>query len=442
VSFWSNVLGPRQTFEGGSFLPDQKAATARRPTEVVAADGPLHIPMQVAQGLPTIIEVAIGQHVLGGQRLARAADAASLPVHAPASGVVTAFQRVWTPVDGYLPGAVLEPDGKNQWRDPSHAWESESFIFQLARQGVMCTSPRMPAHRVIQEATSTGVTELIVNAMETEPYLIADLRTLVEEPGRLIDAVCEIADAVGAHRAMIALPFRHRRVVKRIEAEAAGRHIEVTPLSDRYPQCNPAVLVKTLLDREVSPGESVLDVGVLVLPLATVRAAAGALFDARPVTETMMTIAGDAVDHAGSYRVPIGTPMRRLAKRVGLLRSVALAVVGGPLTGVDIGREEAVVTADTTALLLFANAEKPKPVPCIHCGWCVEDCPVGLDPSALIHVEAEEKCDEVTLAQLRVCVDCGLCSHVCPAQLPLSASIKRARWRLLRQAEPAITVAT
>ncbi|HVP13299.1 MAG TPA: RnfABCDGE type electron transport complex subunit C [Phycisphaerae bacterium] len=439
MSFWSNVLGPRRTFEGGCFLPDQKAATARRPIEMVAADGPLHIPLQAARGLATIAEIAVGEHVLGGQRLARPAEPDSLPVHAPTSGTITALTRVWAPLDGYLPGAVLEPDGKNQHLGPTPTWESESFVFQLARHGVMCGAPRRPAHRVIQDAVAAGVTELIVNAVETEPYLSADLRTLVEEPGRLIDTICDVADALGAHRAMIALPFRHRRVVKRIEAEATGRHIEVAPLSERYPQCQPTVLVKTLLDREVPVGESVLDVGVLVLPLATIRAAAGALLEGRPVIETVVTVAGDAVDHAGNYRVPIGTPMRRLAERAGLLKPVALAVVGGPLTGVAIGREEAVVTTDTTALLLFSAAEQPKPVPCIHCGWCIEDCPVGLDPSSLIHVEAERTCDEMTLAQLRVCVDCGLCSHVCPAQLPLSASIKRARLRLLRQAEEAVT---
>jgi electron transport complex protein RnfC len=435
VSFWSNVLGPRKTFEGGCFLPDHKAATARRPIEPAAADGPLYIPMQAARDLPIVIEVQPGDQVLGGQRLARPADEASLPVFAPTSGLIVALRRVWTPLDGYLPGAVLEPDGKNQWQSPSRGWESESFIFQLARSGVMCNAPRMPAHRLIQDAVSAGVTDLIVNAVETEPYLSADLRTLVEEPGRLIDTICETADALGAHRAMIALPFRHHRVVKRIEAETAGRHIEVVPLSDRYPQCNPVVLVKTLLDLEISPGESVLDAGVLVLPLATIRAAGEALLDGRPVTDTVMTVAGDAVDHAGNYRVPVGTPMRRLAERAGLLRPVALGVVGGPLTGVAIGREDAVVTADTTALLLFSSDERPQPVPCIHCGWCVEACPVGLDPSALIHVESERTCDATTLAQLQACVDCGLCSHVCPAQLPLSASIKRARSRLMRPAQ-------
>jgi electron transport complex protein RnfC len=440
MGFWSNVLGPRQTFDGGCFLPEYKAVTARRPIQTVPADGPLSIPMQLARDLETIPEAGVGARVLGGQRLARAATSSSLPVHAPTSGRIIAEQRVWAPLDGLLPGLVLEPDGKNEWTEPAKTWDSESFIFQLARNGVMCTRPRMPAHRLIQDAAAAAVTDLIINAVETEPYLSADLRTLVEEPGRIIDAVCEIADAVGARRAMIALPYRHRRVVKRMEAEAAGRHVEVVPLIGRYPQCQPVVLIKTILDREIGPSETMLDAGVLVLPVATVRAATEALFDAMPVTHTVMTVAGDAVNHPGNYRVPVGTPMRKLADRAGLLGPVFEAVVGGPLTGVVMGRADAVVTCDTTALLLFGKAEQSNPVPCIHCGWCAEDCPVGLDPSALIHLEAERTCDAGSLTLLQACVDCGLCSHVCPAQLPLAASIRRARFRFLKEAERSAAV--
>ncbi len=435
MGFWSNVLGPRQTFDGGCFLPEHKAGTARRPIQTIPADGPLLIPLRLAQDLETVPEVTVGARVLGGQRLARAATPSSLPVHAPTSGRIVAAQRVWTPFDGLLPGVRLEPDGKDERREPARTWDSESFIFQLARNGVMCTRPRMPAHRLIQDAAAAAVTDLVVNAVETEPYLTADLRTLVEETGRIVDAVCEIADAVGARRAIIALPHRHRRVVRRMEAEAAGRHIDVVPLTNRYPQCQPNVLIKTLLDREVEPGTTMLDIGVLVLPMATVRAAAAAIFHGAPVTSTVMTVAGDAVEHAGNYRVPVGTPMERLVERVGLLAPVFQAIVGGPLTGVPMGRADAVVTCDTPALLLFTRVEQPKPVPCIHCGWCIEDCPVGLDPSALTHLEAEQTCDPGSLAQLQACIDCGLCSHVCPAELPLAASIRRARMRFLRLAE-------
>lgn len=436
MSFLFNLLGPQKAFSGGLFLPDYKSVTARRPIELLNVDGPLHLPLTVRRDLKTTPCVEVGDHVRRGQRLSRSTCHDSLPVHAPTSGRIVELGRVWSAFDGYLPSAVLEPDGRDEALPQHQGWEDESLIVQLAEHGVMCADPRAPLHVVIKQAVAKGVTDLIVNAMETEPYLTSDLRMLVEEHGRIIDVICELADALGVSHAILALPFRHRRVVKRMQAEAQGRYVEVAALANPYPQCQPHVLVKALLQCEVAPGGSVLDKNVVVLPLSAVGQAAKALLDDRPLTHAVMTVAGDAVERAGTYRVAIGTPMRHLAERVGLVSPVGKAVCGGPLTGHALGNEEAVVTADTKALLLFSEVETSVPVPCIHCGWCVEDCPVGIDPTTLMHLESRMNCTDTEMAHLRACVDCGLCSYVCPAQLPLSETIKRMRTRFERERDP------
>ncbi len=421
-------------FDGGLFLPEHKSVIARRPIENVPADGILQIPLQVRHDLTTTPLVQPGDRVLRGQRLAAAATPDSLPIHAPTSGEIIAPARVWTAEDGYLPGIVLRPDGHDEPLPPLPLWIEESFLGQLAGAGVMCSRPREPLHRLIQRATAAGAIHLILNAMETEPYLSAQLRLLVEQPGRLLDVSGEIADALGAHRLIIALPYRHRRVIRRLRHEALDRHVEVIPLPNRFPQCHPIVITKAILQQEVPPGGDPLDVGALVLPMETVAAAAGALLDGHPMTHVCLTVAGDVVERPGVYRVPIGTPMRRLADRAGLRGPVRLAISGGLLTGTPLGHNDAVVTANTTALLLLSQTEKQEAVPCIHCGWCVEDCPVGLNPPALMNLEAEDDCRPDDLNRLRVCIDCGLCSYVCPAGLPLAASIRRSRERFLSNA--------
>ena len=432
-----NLLGPRKAFDGGLFLPDHKSVTSRRAVELLRVDGPLHVPLTVRQDLKTEPNVRVGDRVLKGERLSNSTSHESIATHAPTSGKIVELSRAWTTQDGYLPCAVLEPDGREEALPQHQGWEDESLIVQLAEHGVMCSEPRAPLHSVIKEAVAAGVTDLIVNAMETEPYLTADLRMLVEEHGRIIDVTCELADALGVSRAILALPFRHRRVVKRMEAEAHGRYVEIAAMANPYPQCQPLVLVKALLDCEIAPGGRVLDKGVIVLPLAAVVQAAEALLDDRPITHTVMTVAGDAVERAGTYRVAIGTPMRHLAERVGLVGRVAKAVCGGPLTGLAMGHEEAVVTATTKALLLFSETEPSIPVPCIHCGWCVEDCPVGIDPPSLMQLESKPNCTNLEMSHLKACLDCGVCSYVCPAQLPLGETIHRTRTRFEQQREPA-----
>lgn len=434
MSILQRWLGSPHRFDGGLFLPEYKSVIARRPIEEIPADGRLHVPLQVRSDLPTTVLVKPGDRVLRGQRMAAAATPDSLPVHSPTSGEVLSLERVWTAADGYLAGAIVQPDGRDDRMPALPVWTEESFLGQLAGAGVMCPRPREPLHTLIQRATAAGAIHLILNAMETEPYLTAELRLLVEHPGRLLDVAGEIADAMGAHRLIVALPYRHRRMIRALQNEAQERQVEVIPLPNRFPQCHPVVLVKALLQREVPPGGDPLDVGALVLPMETVAAAAEGLLDGRPVTRVCLTVAGDAVERPGVYRAPIGTPMQRVAARAGAVAPVLLAVSGGPLTGVPLGRDDAVVTADTTALLLFAGVDRNQAVPCIHCGWCVEDCPVGLNPVELMNLEAEETCRALDLTLLRACLDCGLCSYVCPAGLPLAASIRRSRERLLAMA--------
>ncbi len=425
-----DIFGPRPAFDGGLFLSDHKAETARRPIETLSIDGPLHIPLQVRRGLETTPAVRAGDRVVAGQRLSHARSNDSVPVHAPVAGRIVKLDQAWTTRDGYLPCAVLDPDGTDDTVPQHQGWEEESVIVQLAECGAMSSQPRLPLHRVIQEAVAAGATDLIINAMETEPYLTADLRTLVEQPGRMIDAACELADALGVSRAVLAVPFRHRRVVKRLMSEASGRFLEIAALANPYPQCHPTILLTSVLDREIAPGGDVLDEAAVVLPLSAVRHAACALLDDKPVTHTVMAVAGDRVVHPGTYRVAIGTPLRRVAQRVGLDLPAAKAICGGPLTGLPLGHTDAVVTVDTTALLLFSRDQAPTPVPCIHCGWCVEDCPVGIDPPSLMHLESKSDCTATQLSHLTACIDCELCTHVCPAELPLAATIKRMRTRL------------
>ncbi|HPF38008.1 MAG TPA: 4Fe-4S dicluster domain-containing protein [Phycisphaerae bacterium] len=429
MSLLTHLLGPRSAFDGGLYLPDRKASLARRPIQTLHPEGPLHVPLTVRRDLPTEPVVRPGDRVVLGQALSRAANDQAVGVHAPCAGTIEALKRVWTVEDGFLPGAILSPDGSNERTRQHQGWDNESIIVQLAENGVVCDTPRAPLHVVMREAISAGVTDLIVNAMETEPYLTADLRTLVEFPGRMIDTTCELADALGVSRAILAVPFRHRRVVRRLQSEAAGRYVEIVALSNPYPQCHPVMLLKAVLDREVAPGASIFTEDAIVLPMATVRRASDALLSDLPTTHALMTVAGDIVEHAGTYRVPIGTRLSDLAKRVGLVAPAAQVIYGGPLTGSAFGYEEAVVTPDSKALLLFGRADISRPVPCVRCGWCVEDCPVGIDPPALMRLETESVCSDQKRTSLRACIECGLCSHVCPSRLPLSETIVRNRIR-------------
>lgn len=424
-----NLFSRRPGFDGGLFLADHKAVTARRPSETLPATGTLNLPLTQRGDIKTNVVATTGQRLLGGELIAAPTDPAGIGIHAPTSGAITGFSRAWSAHDGFLPSAIFEPDGRDE-RVASHvAWDEESIVAMLSRHSVMCCNPRKPAHVVVREAVAANTTTLIINGMETEPYLTADLRALVELPGRMVDVACEIADAIGASRLIIAIPDRHRRVFKRIAAESIARFIEVIALPDKYPQCHPIILAKTLLDVEIAPSGSTLDFGVLVLSPGALRPMADAIFNDRPMTHVVISVAGDAVVASGTYRVPIGMDFATLGRHVGLNSDTPTYVVGGPFTGIHVPRGDAVVTSSTTAVLFFQATPRVDPTGCVHCGWCVEDCPVGISPVELAQLELQASCPTRLLPELRACIDCGLCTYVCPSRLPLAATIKHNRDR-------------
>ena len=129
--------------------------------------------------------------------------------------------------------------------------------------------------------------------------------------------------------------------------------------------------------------------------------------------DRVVNVTGPAVARPGLYRIPIGMKVAEVLRHVGLSRSVAQVIEGGPLTGTALETTEAVVTRQTSALLILDHEHEhvPAPGPCIRCGSCQDGCPVGLDPQALL--DAAERGDKNTARSLHpgACLACGLCSY-------------------------------
>ena len=87
------------------------------------------------------------------------------------------------------------------------------------------------------------------------------------------------------------------------------------------------------------------------------------------------------------------------------------------------------ILKNNNAVLAFSKkfAHMPKATNCIHCGRCVNACPLGLAAKDI--VKAYEKGDVEQLQALNadLCMSCGTCSFVCPAKRPLAPSIALAK---------------
>jgi electron transport complex protein RnfC len=88
----------------------------------------------------------------------------------------------------------------------------------------------------------------------------------------------------------------------------------------------------------------------------------------------------------------------------------------------------------TTGVVVLTRSEVRAQVsyPCIHCGYCIEACPIFLDPhylGALAQAGRHEDMQEHNLAD---CMLCGSCSYVCPSNIPLSQLFQASKTALRR----------
>jgi electron transport complex protein RnfC len=69
---------------------------------------------------------------------------------------------------------------------------------------------------------------------------------------------------------------------------------------------------------------------------------------------------------------------------------------------------------------------------CIHCGQCLDICPVQVAPIRLVRLAGESRLAEAAALGLEHCVHCGLCSWTCPSGVELEDGLRRARHQLGR----------
>ena len=191
----------------------------------------------------------------------------------------------------------------------------------------------------------------------------------------------------------------------------------------KYPQGAEKMLITALFGVEVPSGGLPADVGITVVNVATAAEIGRLLPHGQGIQERVVTITGPAVGKKGNYRIPIGTPLRYALEQVDISDDVSRVFLGGPMMGQALSSLDIPITKGTAGFVAFTSKEagpREKEYPCIRCSYCVQACPVHLNPSQLgilaKNAEYELMADEYHLMD---CFECGSCSYVCPSHIPL-----------------------
>ena len=443
-----SMLGLK-TFRHGVHPPEWKSDTEGLAIHQFPFAPVLAIPLAQHLGQPSVPVVREGERVVRGQVIAQADGDLSVPMHAPATGQVKRIAPMPSISGRMVDGVFLEPQpGSTQETPPGDpcALETatpEAILAAIQGAGIVgLGGAAFPTHVKLRIPEGRSVDALIVNGAECEPYLTTDHRVMLEQRDDVLLGVRYLLKATGAERAIIAVEANKADAAAHLmEALPDDGRVSVETLRVKYPQGAEKMLIAALLDREVPPGGLPLDVNALCVNVATTAEIGRLLPFGRGIQERVVTVTGPAVKRKGNYRVPIGTPLRFLLQTVGVDESVHRVFLGGPMMGAAASSLDLSITKGTSGVVAFDESEsersRSREYPCIRCGYCVDACPMFLNPAQLGKLARNEEFERMAEEfHVMDCFECGCCSFVCPSHIPLVHHFRVAKAAVRKSRRP------
>jgi electron transport complex protein RnfC len=429
-----------KTFRHGVHPPDGKDDTSDLEIRQFPFAPLLIVPLVQHIGRPSLPIVREGQRVSRGQQIARADGFVSVPMHAPASGLVRKVALAPSITGRMVPAIYLEPQpgSTQEVREGTpcdlNRATPEEIIAAIQEAGVVgLGGAGFPTHAKLDIPDDAWVDAVLINGAECEPFLTTDHRVMLEQREDIFTGIRYLLKATGAERAIIAVEANKADAAAHLREGIPGDlPASVEVLHVKYPQGAEKMLITALLGREVPSGRLPLDVHALCVNVATTAEIGHLLPHGGGIQERVVTVSGPAVAHKGNYRIPIGTPLRFVLDTVGVKEDVNRVFLGGPMMGAAASSLDISITKGTSGVVAFTDTEAErthrKVYPCIRCAYCVDACPIFLNPCELgllaRNEEFERMADELHLMD---CFECGSCSFVCPSHIPLVHQFRLAK---------------
>ena len=396
-----------------------KAETLPPPKEVL-------LPMNMHMGTPAVPVVSVGDYVRVGQKLARGEGSITCEVHATVSGTVLSLDPMPELFGNDLPVIRIENDGKMEVDPtlaPRTAEDLAAFVEDLHESGIVgLGGAAFPVWAKLDAVRRNKIKTVLINGAECEPYITSDDRTMVEHSELIKQGVALLKQYLGSEEFIIGIEKNKPAAIAELERTFADEPaVTVKPLKSVYPQGAKQVLLYNATGKVVGPGQRLASLGVIIINVTSLTKVAQYMNDGMPLVEKTVTVDGSAVKEPKNLIVPIGTPVGYVIEQAGGFKcEPGKVILGGPMMGKCVSDLNAPVIKATNAVLAFDKKDSAalEPTPCIHCGRCVSNCPLALNPTAFakaIEIEDEaERYAVLTKEQVSLCMSCGCCSYVCP----------------------------
>lgn len=340
------------------------------------------------------------------------------------------FRDVLLPsqAEGIEAPAVTETSAVRQMIERLDHSALPSVIDRLKDGGIApdrWVSPNLLAQ--LQHAAQKPPKFVLCGAIDLDPALPLQ-RTLAAENAMDIAAgAAALGKLVGARRVILAVPedMSAAGIAALREAAQAAR-VRLFPVMERYPLAPASLLIHRITGRRLQPSKLPPEVGVVMLDAPAALAVGRLLIHAEPMARVPMGIYDEPHSRGHLLRVPVGSKLSEVLTAAEIHGDATELWSGHVLRQLPIDRNTVIGNGELT---VFASSPRRSELAsaCLRCGWCVEACPVRIQPAGLLDAAQQNDPQLAEQYGLRSCIDCGICSYVCPSRLPLLGSIRQMR---------------
>ncbi len=440
------------TFRGGIHLPEEKDRTKELSIQSIPLPEKVVIPLSQHTGTVCEPLVKVGDFIKKGQKIGEGKGLVTSTIHSSISGKVVDISPQSHPLGNDIISITIESDGKDEWIDNLKqnedylSIEPERLREIIKDAGIVgMGGAQFPTHIKLSPTNGNKVDYVILNGAECEPFITSDHRLMVEKSSEIIEGLKIIMRILSAKKGFIGIEKNKPDAIAVMKShinppsppfnKGGQGGLEVVGLNIKYPQGSEKQLIKSVLKREIPSGKLPMDVGVVVNNIGTAYAIYNAVRYGKPLIERVVTVTGDGIKEPKNILAKIGTSFDFLIQNCGgFADEPEKVIMGGPMMGIAQYTLKVPVIKGTSGIVVFSKNPPSSPFykggqgglyqPCIRCGRCIDNCPMGISPNLYGLYAERGMIDNAREWNVMDCIECGICSYVCPSNRPLVQFIK------------------
>ena len=228
---------------------------------------------------------------------------------------------------------------------------------------------------------------------------------------------------------IIAIKGSYKNAVEAVKSNLSSfKKVEIGILPEIYPAGDEVITIYETTGRVVPPGSIPIEVGVIVYNVETIYRVYRAVWDAQPVTEKYITVAGE-VKKPVTLKAPLGMTYQELVEYAGgATVEDPVLIGGGPMTGRIVQGYDTVTKTSNAVLVMPKHAfivlkrtgnvrvdMKRAMSACCQCQMCTDLCPRHLlghpiEPHKFMRSATSGITKDVSpYINTMFCSQCGLC---------------------------------